>query len=150
LKECPSAQLRAVGRLCEDGVAETHAMGGTIVFTEAPKARKSSEYTLEVLTIVEKADGQPTAERFRTANLSNIGGKRGTLGHAVLHYKSGGVLLASAGHWMELSQLKTKESNVWQQMTHQYGAEYAQRAQEEYGALVCFIFYFLIEFILLF
>ena len=134
---CPSAQLNVVGQLCADGKASSHAMGGTIVYgvdETAAAAAEAAGVQLEVLTVAEKIDGMVTASdgRFkqRLSSVAN-GGTRGVAGHVLLTYPSGGRLLASMGHWVELSKLHgcTEESVL--RAARSRGAGYAQQIKEE-------------------
>jgi hypothetical protein len=90
------------------------------------EASTNERYELTVLTVMTNAEGVDVRETAKfdpkraRAQFAETGGHRGLLGHALLHYpKSGGKLLTSAGHWMELSQLKTNESNVFNAMKKQ-------------------------------
>ncbi|KAL6059854.1 hypothetical protein QOT17_013888 [Balamuthia mandrillaris] len=132
LLECPSEQLKKVGELCEEGLAVVHAMGGTIMYTVDPDRKKDHDlYTLEVLTVMTKADGTLLKGKDKAVTL---GEHQGAAGHVVLKYKSGGVLLLSAGHWMELSQLATSEETVFRVAEKSYGTAYAQQLKAQYTA----------------
>eukprot|EP01090_Pellita_catalonica_P011039 TRINITY_DN2251_c0_g2_i3.p1 TRINITY_DN2251_c0_g2~~TRINITY_DN2251_c0_g2_i3.p1 ORF type:complete len:497 (+),score=112.13 TRINITY_DN2251_c0_g2_i3:121-1491(+) len=48
---------------------------------------------------------------------------RGTVGHAVLRYNSGGSIIISAGHWIELNKLETSIDKI-EEVAAQYGDEY--------------------------
>lgn len=52
-----------------------------------------------------------------------MGGHRGLAGHVLLTYPSGGRLLASAGHWMELSNIDVSEDSLVQ-VAASYGAAF--------------------------
>ena len=109
LKECVSQQLVAVGELCSDGHAVVGAMGGTIMYDLTNV--ETDAYKVEKLTSLRKADMRDV----RAA------------GHAVVTYPSGGCLLLSCGHWVELQSLGTTEENVKARTKAQMGeVQYAQ------------------------
>ena len=109
LKECVSQQLVAVGELCSDGHAVVGAMGGTIMYDLTNV--ETDAYKVEKLTSLRKADTRDV----RAA------------GHAVVTYPSGGCLLLSCGHWVELQSLGTTEENVKARTKAQMGeVQYAQ------------------------
>eukprot|EP01061_Rhynchopus_euleeides_P011068 TRINITY_DN2064_c3_g2_i8.p1 TRINITY_DN2064_c3_g2~~TRINITY_DN2064_c3_g2_i8.p1 ORF type:complete len:515 (+),score=213.72 TRINITY_DN2064_c3_g2_i8:24-1568(+) len=109
LKACVSQQLVAVGELCTDGHAVIGAMGGTIVYQLT--GTSTDAYKVEELTRLRSADG----ERIAAA------------GHTLVTYPSGGTLLLSCGHWIELKSLKTSEENVKARTLAQMGPQmYAQ------------------------
>ncbi len=68
--------------------------------------------------------------------LLEIGEYKGYLGHAILKYReSGGVLLVSTGHWIELSRLDAaSEERVLQAVRSQFGGEYSRQLDEELTA----------------
>lgn len=56
-------------------------------------------YKLEVLTVA--------SSLTKTKNPVEIAGKKGQAGHVLLTYKSGGHILTSMGHWIELMKIDT-------------------------------------------
>eukprot|EP00755_Sulcionema_specki_P006504 Sspe_Gene.35656::Locus_17264_Transcript_2_2_Confidence_0.667_Length_1157::g.35656::m.35656 len=128
LKECPSAQLVKLAELCAEGEAEVSAMSDTIVFA-ALSEPPSAPYEVQVLTVATALDGK------KAQPLNEIGSHAGTAGHVLLKYRSGGLLLCSAGHWHELTRINTTEENVMRSVQAQYGEAYAQREAQEYAAL---------------
>lgn len=131
----PSAQLNVVGQLCADGKAASRAMGGTIVYAidkVGAEAAGAAGVTLQVLTVVEKVDGMNTSTdpRFKH-HLCTAGGSCGVAGHVLLTYPSGGRLLTSMGHWIELTKLHgcTEESVL--QAAERRGAAYSRAIREE-------------------
>ena len=115
LTESPSAQLAAVGELCNEGSATVSAMSDTILYgfnntvdaegtpLQAMTGDASTHYKTKVLTRVIKADARSVD----------------ALGHVSLTYPSGGVLLTSAGHWYELQNLNTSVEAVERVMREQ-------------------------------
>lgn len=97
LLESPNTQLQNLGRMCNTGSAFINVLPSTIVFTVDPKKSKSAAYELEILTVVDSTGGSDV-------QLNKLG-STGTVGHAILRYPSGGCILVSSGHWMELNHL---------------------------------------------
>eukprot|EP01103_Thecamoeba_quadrilineata_P015996 TRINITY_DN521_c0_g1_i1.p1 TRINITY_DN521_c0_g1~~TRINITY_DN521_c0_g1_i1.p1 ORF type:complete len:357 (+),score=47.42 TRINITY_DN521_c0_g1_i1:46-1116(+) len=138
LKECPSAQLASVGNLCENGEAHVHAMSGTIAFSLKKNYQElvvDQPYTLQVLTVVTQTDGIPVSNDNSESVLASIRDYKGLIGHAVLTYKTGGNLVVSSCHWLELSHLNTSEENVFKTWEINQGVEYAQMMRKEYEAV---------------
>ena len=54
-----------------------------------------------------------------------IGEKVGPAGHVLLTYKSGGRLLTSMGHWVELMKIDTSEKKLFELAQEEFGAEMA-------------------------
>ena len=54
-----------------------------------------------------------------------IGEKVGPAGHVLLTYKSGGHLLTSMGHWIELMKIDTSEKKLFELAQEEFGAEMA-------------------------
>jgi hypothetical protein len=126
LSDCPSAQLQKLGELASDGNAELHAMGGTIAFSVLWQKADCSAYTCQVLTVMTEMEGRPVD--VRAGQGCEVGAHRGNAGHVLLTYPSGGRLVASAGHWMELSKFDVSETNLIA-AAQQYGAAYVSQVQ---------------------
>ena len=58
------------------------------------------------MSIVDRADGRDTTEKCGK-NICEIGTYKGSAGHTMLVYPSGGKILTSMGHWIELMKLDT-------------------------------------------
>lgn len=102
LLESPSSQLKMVSQLCEKGTAVIHALGGTIVFGVDRTKAVNDLFDVKVLTVATISQGFSSGDK---SFFTNIGDKKGTIGHALVKYKSGGSMLLSAGHWVELSKI---------------------------------------------
>lgn len=128
LMDCCSAQLKKVGEMCETDVAQVHAMGGTIIYTVKGDASRSNEhYDLEILTVMTSADGQENRGLgMQEGDFCELkdGAIKGAAGHVLLSYKSGGRLLTSAGHWVELSKLEVSEERLASMQREQYGEKF--------------------------
>jgi hypothetical protein len=131
LAACPSAQLQKLGELASDGKAELHAMAGTIAFSVRWRTADCSAYNCQVLTVMTELDGQPACPL--PGEGCEAGGHRGLAGHALLTYPSGGRLLASAGHWVELSRLDVTEA-AFLQAAASYGAAFQSEVQASMAA----------------
>jgi len=131
LSACPSAQLQKLGELASDGKAELHAMSGTIAFSVQWEKADCTAYDCQVLTAMTELDGQP-ARPLPNQNCE-AGGHNGFAGHALLKYPSGGVLLASAGHWVELSNLDVTEERLLE-VAGAYGAAFQSEVQASMSA----------------
>lgn len=111
LQQCPLGQLKAIGDLCakssEDiSVAKVHASICTIVYGLSPEAKNTSEYSLQVLTIVTKlANCRYTPDPKDKDKVHRIGEYVGFLGHVLLTFPSGGQILTSAVHWKDLQKM---------------------------------------------
>jgi hypothetical protein len=127
LRGCPSAQLQKLGELARDGEAELHAMSNTIAFSVRWSKADCSAYDCTVLTVMTQCDGQPVQPPVPGEGCE-AGGHRGLAGHVLLTYPSGGRLLASAGHWMELSRLDVTEESLLQAASA-FGAAFQNEIQ---------------------
>merc|ERR1711972_237141 len=126
VSECPSAQLQRAGELCESASATVKALGGTIAYTvDAGVPASTNAYSLEVLTVATEMPGVSTAS-LPQERICRAGDRQGAAGHVLLKYPSGGLLLVSAGHWIELVQLDgVTEERLLQTAAAQYGGSYA-------------------------
>eukprot|EP00933_Yihiella_yeosuensis_P022495 TRINITY_DN1771_c0_g1_i1.p1 TRINITY_DN1771_c0_g1~~TRINITY_DN1771_c0_g1_i1.p1 ORF type:complete len:440 (-),score=66.46 TRINITY_DN1771_c0_g1_i1:346-1665(-) len=143
----------------EQGNALVSAMGDTIVYTVNPRRKETELYTLKVLTVVSEIDGRSLSHAQSSNNsqsdeeralqqqqmpadprqnppeamLFTIGEgdneKRGMAGHVTLTYASGGQLVASMGHWIELTRVNTSEANLMDVAARNFGQEELQRLQ---------------------
>ncbi len=114
LIECPSSQLQCVGQLCGDNFAGVHALSSTIQFTVKQDREATDTYQLQILTVAE-------ASADYRGHTVTVGRYTGTAGHVLLRYRSGGVLLVSATHWMELTNINADEAQVAQVLLQQQG-----------------------------
>jgi len=127
LKNCPSAQLNVVGDLCPDGKACIHALSGTVVVGLDKVKADTKEFKVDILTVATNAGGfkTPTDDTC----LWEISGQKGTVGHALVKYPNGGLLLISAGHWIELSNLNVNFSEL-KKVADSYGSKYNSQMDE--------------------
>jgi len=126
LISCPSAQLQKLGELASNGQAQLHAMSSTIAYSVKWQKADCSAYNCKVLTVMTELDGSPASPTPGEA--CKVGGHRGLAGHVLLTYPSGGQILASAGHWVELSRLDVTEAALLQAAAS-YGAAYQNQIQ---------------------
>ena len=66
--------------------------------------------------------------------MSQIGDYKGTAGHVLLKYKSGGLLLTSMGHWIELLKIDTSDTTFFKVARETFGDAYANDLQIQYEA----------------
>lgn len=134
LNQCPSAQLQKVGELCAEGSAESHALGGTIAYTVDAAKCETQAYTLQVLTVASAMPGVDV-EGLPKAHRCTIGEHSGAAGHVLLTYPTGGQLLTSCGHWIELSKLDVSLDNLFKVAEQTWGGEYATQMRSEYATM---------------
>ncbi len=123
LKESSSVQLQLVGQLCEKGSMKIHALSGTVVFGFKDEKKKNfPEFDCQLLTVVTKAGG------FNDLTNCEIAAKRGTIGHVILNYKSGGSILLSSGHWIEMTKFDVDLGNL-EKVAETYGGDFQMQYQ---------------------
>lgn len=86
--------------MADGGKCHVAAMGGTILYS-VDHTVKTDFYDLKILTVASNV--QVTEEKIKC----RVGEKVGSAGHVLLSYKSGGHLLTSMGHWIELMKVDT-------------------------------------------
>jgi len=128
-------QLQVVGELCaEQGRAAVAALSDTILYTLNPRRAQTELYELKVLTVVsEISNGLAMPEAMKCSVGGGPHEKRGAAGHVALTYAAGGQLVASAGHWIELSRLSTTEEQVTRAAARNFGAEMRSQFESEMG-----------------
>jgi len=132
LKDGPSSQLEMIGNLCETGECSINTLSGTIVIgVNHEKSNNNGFYELEVMTIVTNI----VVGQVHDSHLVSIGDSKGTVGHAILRYKSGGLLVASAGHWIELKNLGNVSEQKIQEIVEQYSSGGKTGYMESYTEL---------------
>ena len=89
-------------------------MGGTIVYSVNQKRKQTDLYDLKVLTVAAKDN---VSKNLKCV----IGETEGTAGHVLLSYKSGGKILTSMGHWVELMRIDTSQKKLFDLAEFQYG-----------------------------
>eukprot|EP00657_Telonema_sp_P-1_P010659 TRINITY_DN518_c0_g2_i3.p1 TRINITY_DN518_c0_g2~~TRINITY_DN518_c0_g2_i3.p1 ORF type:complete len:140 (-),score=28.97 TRINITY_DN518_c0_g2_i3:351-770(-) len=106
-------------------------MSNTIAYTvDQSKSAGTSAYKLEVLTVT---TGMDTVDlnQLDDNTRCKVGEQTGAAGHVVLTYPTGGQLLTSSGHWIELSKLDVTVENLFQAAEAQYGKGYVEKMQSE-------------------
>merc|ERR1712187_613263 len=63
-----------------------------------------------------------------------VGGHRGAAGHVILRYPSGGSLLVSAGHWVELSHIGVTEDRLLEVAAASYGQAYSEQVRNQFAS----------------
>lgn len=128
-------QLQVVGQLCsEEGKAVVSAMGDTILYTINPDRKKTDVYDLKVLTVVTDYSGQSSSlEHMKCSIGEGPSLKEGAAGHVTLTYASGGQLVTSMGHWIELTRIDTSLESVLRVAAHEFGDDEVVDMQREYA-----------------
>lgn len=130
-------QLQVVGELCaQQGKAVVAALGGTIIYTVNPTRTQTQLYDLKVLTVVSTWSG---ATEMPEAMKCSVGvgehEKCGAAGHVTLTYASGGQIVTSMGHWIELTRIDTALETVMQVAERNFGQAEAMQLQSEMDEL---------------
>lgn len=107
LRDCPSAQLQIVGEMADKGKCHVEAMGGTILYSVDSHV-KHEGYDLKVLTVASNVKVKEEHMKCK------VGEHVGAAGHVLLSFKSGGHLLTSMGHWVELMKIDTSEKKLFE------------------------------------
>lgn len=115
-------QLQVVGELCaKDGKAVVTAMSDTIVYTVNPRRQETDAYQLKVLTVVTQWAGGSMPAAMECEIQEGEARKRGAAGHVALSYPSGGQLITSMGHWIELTRIDTSVESIMQVAAKNFG-----------------------------
>lgn len=101
--------------MAEQGKVNVHTMGGTIMYGVNKKNLKHDKYTLKVLTV-------PSNLKVSDDNLvCKIDDYQGAAGHVLVKYPSGGAILTSMTHWIELMKVDTSEQKLFEVAAREYG-----------------------------
>ena len=123
-------QLQVVGELCtREGKAIVSAMSDTIVYSLNPHRAHTDAYQLKVLTVVSSWSGGPIVEAMQCEIQQGEVRKRGAAGHVALSYPSGGQLITSMGHWIELTRIDTSIESIMQVAAKNFGQAEIRRQQ---------------------
>lgn len=134
LRNCASAQLRNLGSLFDGiGKATIKCMGNNIIYTlREAREYEHALYAVEVLSIVTDFGKfwtlDPKQHKMRKLYLHE---QVGYAGHVMLTYRSGGKILASAGHWMDLHRVDVPPQKVVDAVEIMYGSDYASDIKTE-------------------
>jgi len=142
LQQCSIAQLRNVGLLSDAGYVQLHALPSTIVYSIDKQKSDTSAYTIDVLTTADVDYVVPHQENpagmFCSLSTSNKkSSRRGKLkpenlkskeyvGHVQIEYPSGGTIVTSAGHWIELCRVTGTDEALINTYERQYGNDSEQ------------------------
>jgi len=121
LLTCYSSQLVKVGELCENG---TCTISGYTCYTVDRSKSDTNDYVLDVLTYITNDNiaginhsTMPESQKWK------IDGKTTVPCHTCLTYPSGGVLLASNAHWLDISNIDVTVTNLLKVAETNYGKE---------------------------
>jgi hypothetical protein len=131
LKESPSKQLQMVGNLGDKGYAHVETLGGTIVISYNPE-KVSDQYKCSLLTYVTEMSAEGYDYNGKDYSI-DYKGKKANVGHALLEYPSGGIIIISAAHWVELCNIGVNMDNLKNVAKCEYGAMY----DEEINSIEC-------------
>ena len=120
LEESPSKQLQMVGQLCQTGKSFIDDVWPRTIVLGIDTTKIENElYTVSVLTIVTNTDGYDINSKKEYS--WTIDDETGPVGHVLLKYKTGGMLLLTAVHWIELSKLNVNIHNLEEVALKNYG-----------------------------
>jgi len=126
LSDCPSVQLRRVGKVCVKGRAEFSFPLGIAAYSVNRRRLDAASYRIEVLSVC-KAGSEDL--QLPSGCTCKAGGHRGAAGHVMLRYASGGILFTSALQWAEPALLGVSEERLLQVVSESYGQTYCARVQ---------------------
>lgn len=126
LKSCDSSQLRYLGNLSEKGEAVIQTMGSTIVYA-VDSGVTTDRYELKVLTVASDFHNCQKFQSYVRTALNTE--QKGTAGHVILKYPSGGILLTSNGHFCELKKVNTNAQRL-QEVSSGIGEKYSQYVKQ--------------------
>ena len=101
--------------MAENGKCHVQTLPGTVLYGIDPDV-KSEVYDFQLLTIAKGV--KLSQEKY----LAKIDDDLGAAGHAMLRYKSGGILITSMSHWIELMKIDTSEQKLFEVAEREYGA----------------------------
>jgi len=87
--------------MAEGGKCQLHTLSQTILFSVDCDKIDHDRYKLDVLTI--NTSTKPKKKEL----VLQIEEETGSAGHVLLTYKTGGMILTSMGHWIELMKVDT-------------------------------------------
>jgi len=103
-----------------------------LIILSTKKKTDTSAYKVQILTVATSLDGMKPQ---LGANTCQLGEHKGAAGHVLLKYPSGGFLLVSCGHWIELSKLDVSVSNLLKVAANDFGEEYSKKIEKEISSL---------------
>ena len=118
-----------VGKLAERGYCNVKTLSGTIIYSVDKNKIDKSKYKLEVLTIA--TSNVPKDSNY----ILEIDRDQGSAGHVLLTYPTGGKILTSMGHWIELMKIDTSQKTFFEIAEREYGKDYAQKLQAPYSKM---------------
>lgn len=135
LAACPSAQLQKVGEMCDEGSADVSAMAATLAYSVDMRKADTTAYTLQILTVATAMPGISTQSLPSHLLCEVGGGHHGAAGHVLLRYPSGGMLLVSSGHWMELTHIGgVSEERLLHIAEASYGQAHADNVRTQFAS----------------
>lgn len=115
--------------MVDSGKLDVHAMSGTIVYTVNHSKLNHNFYKLQVLTV------NTTVKSWLPNRVCKVGEHSGSAGHVLLTYPSGGAILTSMGHWIELMKIDTSAEKVFEVAEREFGAAKAAEMRQEWAVM---------------
>jgi len=128
LLECPSSQLQRVAQLC-DGRCDVS--GYTCYSVNQNIMGTHQDYNLEILTYITNEVGAINHHSMSDNLKCKFNGETAVPCHTLLKYPSGGVLLASNGHWLDISNLDVSVEKMLKIAEQTYGVEEYTKMRRE-------------------
>eukprot|EP00971_Amphidinium_carterae_P085482 1691224-Amphidinium_carterae.1 len=111
-------------------------MSDTISYTVKRDREATEMYDLKVLTVV-TSDAEGCAQGLNHSSRCEVGGgdltRTGAAGHVTLTYRSGGQIVTSNGHWIELTRINTSLEAVRACAKKNYGDAEVDDFEVEYA-----------------
>ena len=101
----------------------------TIVYSVDKNKLNHNNYKLQVLTVV------PTIKAKSEKLTCKSGQFQGNAGHVLLTYPSGGKILTSMGHWMDLMKVEVSPEKIFQKAEDLYSSAKAAEMKEKYNQM---------------
>ena len=120
LANCESKQLQMVAELSQTNRITVDASGAPIIGINYIKT-DTSDYILQILTVADNTSNLLPQDKNCSAY---IGSTNGCVGHTILKFKSGGIMIISAGHWIQLKNISIDIKTLEKVAQEKYGNDY--------------------------
>lgn len=107
------------------------ALPSTIVYTLNPERKRTTLYDIKLLTVVVDHSSDLIGSHLLCTVGSGDNVRKGTAGHVALTYSSGGQLVTSNGHWIELTRVDTNLESVMRVAARNFGGAEVESFQDE-------------------
>lgn len=106
-------------------------MSNTIMYTIDRAVADNPSYTYQILTLGTAFNGSAADFNLSIPSLPLV---KGIAGHVLLTYPSGGTMLTSCGHWLELSKLDVSLDSLLNCATSNWGEAYTNEIRAAINA----------------